>query len=82
MNPERRITLQRIGLPTAAAALGTPALAAPKDPIEQACGFKLSRARFDADPWTHRRYLNTALPEQRLETYWPVFPANGKILGA
>jgi sulfonate transport system substrate-binding protein len=53
-----------------------------KDAIEQAYRFKLSRAKFDADPWIDRRYLNVALREQRLETYWPVFQANGKILGA
>lgn len=53
-----------------------------KDAVEQAQRFKLSRAKFDADPWIDRRYLNTALREQRLETYWPIFQANGKILGA
>jgi sulfonate transport system substrate-binding protein len=53
-----------------------------KDAIEQAQRFKLSRAKFDADPWIDRRYLNTALRAQGLETYWPVFQANGKILGA
>ena len=28
------------------------------------------------------RYLQTALREHKLETYWPIYQANGKILGA
>lgn len=53
-----------------------------RDAVEQAYKFKLTRAKFDADKWIDRRYLNAALRELKLENYWPVFEANGKILGA
>jgi sulfonate transport system substrate-binding protein len=53
-----------------------------KDAIEQAQRFKLSRAKFDAAPWIDTRYLQAALREQKLENFWPVYQANGKILGA
>jgi sulfonate transport system substrate-binding protein len=53
-----------------------------KDSIYQAFRFKLTRAKFDTEPWIDRRFLNAALREQRLETYWPVYQANGKSLGA
>jgi sulfonate transport system substrate-binding protein len=53
-----------------------------RDAVEQAYKFKLTRARFDADKWIDRRFLNAALRELKLETFWPVFEANGKILGA
>jgi len=52
------------------------------DAIEQAQRFKLSRARFDATPWIDTRYLQAALREQKLENFWPIYQANGKILGA
>ena len=53
-----------------------------KDSVEQAYRFKLSRARVDVDQWIDQRYLQAALKELKLETYWPIFQANGKILGA
>jgi len=53
-----------------------------KDAIEQAYRFKLSRAKFDATPWIDTRYLQTALREQKLENFWPIYQASGKILGA
>jgi sulfonate transport system substrate-binding protein len=53
-----------------------------RDAVEQAYKFKLTRARFDADKWIDRRFLNAALRELKLETFWPVFEANGKTLGA
>jgi len=53
-----------------------------RDAVEQAYKFKLTRTRFDSDKWIDRRFLNAALRELKLENYWPVFEANGKILGA
>jgi len=53
-----------------------------KEAVAQAFRFKLSRATFDVDQWIDTRFLNAALKAQKLETYWPIFQANGKILGA
>jgi len=53
-----------------------------KDAVEQAVKFKLTRSKFEVDGWIDQRYLNVALKELKLENYWPVFQANGKILGA
>ncbi len=53
-----------------------------KDAVEQSVKFKLTRSKFDVDGWIDQRYLNAALKELKLENYWPVFQANGKILGA
>ncbi|AKZ63520.1 nitrate ABC transporter substrate-binding protein [Herbaspirillum hiltneri N3] len=52
-----------------------------KDSVEQAYRLKLSRSRFDVDQWIDQRYLKAALKELNLETYWPIFQVNGKILG-
>jgi sulfonate transport system substrate-binding protein len=53
-----------------------------KDAEAQAFRFKLSRARFDVEGWIDTRWLKAALKSQQLENYWPVYQANGKILGA
>ena len=53
-----------------------------KDAVEQAYRFKLTRAKFDVDPWIDRRFLDAALKDLQLETYWPVYQANGQPLGA
>lgn len=53
-----------------------------KDAVEQAYRFKLTRARFDAESWIDTRYLRTALKELKLEHYWPVYQADGRIDGA
>ena len=53
-----------------------------KDAVEQAYRFKLSRAKFDATAWIDTRPLQTALREQKLENFWPVYQASGKTLGA
>lgn len=53
-----------------------------KDAVEQARKFRLTRATFAVDPWIDRRFLDAALKSQKLENYWPVFQADGKILGA
>jgi sulfonate transport system substrate-binding protein len=52
-----------------------------KDSVEQAYRLKLSRSKFDVDQWIDQRYLKAALKELNLETYWPIFQVNGKILG-
>ena len=53
-----------------------------QDAIDQAQRFKLSRAKFELAPWIDTRWLQVALREQKLENFWPVYQANGKILGA
>lgn len=53
-----------------------------KDAAEQAYRFRLSRARIDVDQWIDQRFLKQALTELNLQSYWPVYQANGKILGA
>ena len=53
-----------------------------RDAVEQAYRFRMVRARFDVDKWIDQRFLKVALKEQKLENYWPVYEADGKILGA
>lgn len=53
-----------------------------KDAVDQAYRFRLSRARFDVDQWIDQRYLRTALDDLKLQTYWPIYQPDGKILGA
>lgn len=53
-----------------------------REAVENAYRFKLSRAKFDVDQWIDLRYLNAALKDLQLESYWPVFQANGKTAGA
>jgi sulfonate transport system substrate-binding protein len=52
-----------------------------KDAVEQAYKFKLTRAKFNVDGWIDTRFLQAALTELKLENYWPVYQANGKISG-
>lgn len=52
-----------------------------KDAAEQSFRFKLSRNRIDVDQWIDTRFLRTALKEANLEHYWPVYQANGRLLG-
>ena len=40
-----------------------------------------ARAKFDVDQWIDQSYLKAALKDLKLETYWPIFQVNGKILG-
>lgn len=53
-----------------------------RDAVEQAWRFRLTRARFDADAWIDQRYLKAALRRHKLEHHWPVYQADGKLLGA
>lgn len=53
-----------------------------KDAVVQAQRLRLSRAPVDVDRWIDTRFLQQALRTQRLENHWPVYQANGKILGA
>ncbi|AKJ31251.1 ABC transporter substrate-binding protein [Caldimonas brevitalea] len=53
-----------------------------KDAVEQAARFKLIRSKFDVDSWIDSRPLSAALKELRLETYWPVYQADGRVAGA
>lgn len=53
-----------------------------RDAVEQAYKFKLTRSRFNVDQWIDRRFLNAALKDLKLETYWPEYQADGRINGA
>lgn len=53
-----------------------------KDAYQQALDLKLVRGKADIDSWFDRRYLNAALKELKLEDYWPVYQADGKVLGS
>ncbi|WP_046113961.1 ABC transporter substrate-binding protein [Aquincola tertiaricarbonis] len=53
-----------------------------KDAEAQAYRFKLTRKRFDVAQWIDTRWLDTALRQQGLQNYWPVYQADGKALGA
>ncbi len=53
-----------------------------QDAVEQARKFRLTRGTFAVDPWIDRRFLDAALKAQGLQNYWPVYQADGRILGA
>jgi len=53
-----------------------------KDAYQEALQLKLVRGKADIDSWFERRYLNTALKQLKLEDYWPVYQADGKVLGS
>ncbi len=53
-----------------------------QDAVEQSLKFRLTRARFDVNPWIDRRFLDAALAELQLTNFWPVYQASGKIDGA
>jgi sulfonate transport system substrate-binding protein len=53
-----------------------------KEASAEAYRLKLSRGKVDVDQWIDQRYLKAALKELKLENHWPVFQADGKILGA
>lgn len=53
-----------------------------KEAVEQAARFRMIRARFDVDKWIDQRFLKAALKAQKLESFWPVYEPDGKILGA
>jgi ABC-type nitrate/sulfonate/bicarbonate transport system substrate-binding protein len=48
-----------------------------KAALEDAKKYGLVRRGFDVDAWIDRRYLNKALSEQHLESYWPQLDASG-----
>ena len=52
-----------------------------KDSAEQAQALKLVRGKADIDGWFDRRWLDAALKELKLETYWPVYEADGQTSG-
>ena len=45
-----------------------------KDAVEHAHQFRLIRRKFDVDTWIDRSFLNAALKELKLDTYWPANP--------
>lgn len=48
--------------------------------IEEAKKYRLLRREVKLDGWIERKYLNHALAELKLETYWPTQDANGKFI--
>jgi sulfonate transport system substrate-binding protein len=52
-----------------------------KAAVADARKFNLIRNDIDVDAWIERKYLNRALKELNLETYWPEFDANGNPKG-
>lgn len=48
--------------------------------IDEIKGYRLSRREVSLDGWIEPKYLNNALREQKLETYWPTQDASGKFL--
>lgn len=53
-----------------------------KDAADEAHKLKLIRKKPEIDSWFDRRYLNAALKELKLESYWPVYAANGDLAAA
>lgn len=45
-----------------------------KEAVEHAYQFRLIRRKFEVDPWIDRSFLNAALKELKLESYWPATP--------
>jgi sulfonate transport system substrate-binding protein len=56
------------------------AIARNKQSIEEAFRYKLIRKKFDVNSWIDRRFLDAALKELQLQSYWPQFDANGKLV--
>jgi sulfonate transport system substrate-binding protein len=48
--------------------------------ISEIKSHRLSRREVSLDGWIEPKYLNNALREQKLETYWPTQDANGKFI--
>ncbi len=46
--------------------------------IDEIKSFRLSRREVSLEGWVEPKYLNHALREQKLETYWPTQDASGK----
>jgi sulfonate transport system substrate-binding protein len=53
-----------------------------RDAVQQAARFKLIRKPFDVGPWIDTRFLDAALREQKLASFWPEYQADGRIAGA
>lgn len=50
-----------------------------KEAAKDAHALKLTRSVPEIDSWFDRRYLNVALKELKLETYWPVYGPDGQL---
>ena len=55
-------------------------LAAISKSIEETKKYRLTRREVSLDGWIKRDYLNNALRELKLETYWPTQDAAGKYI--
>jgi sulfonate transport system substrate-binding protein len=54
-------------------------LAAIKKSIDETKKYRLTRREVNLEGWIERKYLNNALRELKLETYWPTQDASGKF---
>lgn len=50
-----------------------------KEAAKDAYALKLTRSVPEIDSWFDRRYLNVALKELKLDTYWPVYGPDGQL---
>ncbi|WP_341674775.1 ABC transporter substrate-binding protein [Niveibacterium sp. SC-1] len=48
--------------------------------VADAYKYKLIRRTFDVDAWIDRRYVDAALKQLQLETFWPRFDAQARLL--
>lgn len=48
--------------------------------IDEIKGYRLTRRDVSLEGWIEPKYLNNALREQKLETFWPTQDANGKFI--
>jgi sulfonate transport system substrate-binding protein len=58
------------------------ALALYQDVANKAYELKLARNKVDVQHWADRSFLDAALKQAKLESYWPAFDAKGKPLAA
>ncbi|MDO9237266.1 MAG: ABC transporter substrate-binding protein [Aquabacterium sp.] len=55
-------------------------VAAIKKSIDETKKYRLTRREVSLDGWIERKYLDNALRELKLETYWPTQDATGKFI--
>lgn len=51
-----------------------------QDTVEQAYRLKLTRSKFEVEPWFDRRFLDAALKSLKLEGYWKPYDAAGNAI--
>ena len=55
-------------------------VASDRKSVDDALRFKLIRKSFDVGAWIDDRYVENAVKQLKLESFWPAFDANGAIL--